>query len=195
MANDPADSLLTFVEARFPVGSSFGPTELDSALADLGFDDKDLRMEMVAGLQEFANTTPDLHFIPGGWRVQVGDRVVQTLVLGLVLGATLYACGMTGGMSAALAGALLPNLLSVERVRLTRGQKELLGTLALKDSVRAGTPEELYATLPEALRDQINHLDFLDFLDALLKAGHAAEDGGRVMVFQRGTQKMTLRIE
>jgi hypothetical protein len=35
--------------------------------------------------------------------------------------------------------------------------------------------QDLFASIPQLLRNEINHLDFLDFLQALSLTGHARE--------------------
>jgi hypothetical protein len=83
--------------------------------------------------------------------------------------------GLPSSIPVALVPGLLPYLFNIEKIRLTASEKEILARLPVKENVFVGSVEEVYAALPEELRQQLNPLDFRDFVEKLVEVGQADE--------------------
>jgi hypothetical protein len=122
--------------------------------------------------------------------------LVQAAVISVVLWGALVACNIADPIPVALVSAILPTIFSVERVKLSRGEDEIIATLTFDDRVRKGTPRELYEALPDAVREELNYFEFADLIEKLVAAGGAEEsDPGKVIVYESGRRKLRLRFE
>lgn len=75
---------------------------------------------------------------------------------------------------------VVPLLVDVERVRLSRRDEELLIPLRVASDGVTGMAlrhEGLYNRLDPAVREQLNYGDFVDFCERLIKAGYADDAG------------------
>lgn len=78
-------------------------------------------------------------------------------------------------ISLAVIPAILPYLFQVERTQLTMKDEMILLQLHRVTGNQRKTADELYDSLPQEIRDQVNRLDLLEFLDSMTKTGHAKE--------------------
>jgi hypothetical protein len=113
-----------------------------------------------------------LEFKPGGWTVKISEGVLRSTVSAALLSGVLYATGFTG-LPLLVLPAVLPFLVDIEKVRLSKGEKEILFQLVLREEARAKSAQELYDGLPQNIRDEISFLDFQEFLEKCQRAGFA----------------------
>ncbi|MFI6637729.1 hypothetical protein ACIBI7_53370 [Nonomuraea fuscirosea] len=135
-----------------------------------------------------------LEFRPGGWEVNLGKGLAQTVVATALLGGILVMLG-TAGLPAAVLTAVIPLLFDVSRTRLTDSQDYVLAELVVNPDVLKGelTTDQLYESLSAETRRSITRLEFRDFLDAFRRAGladHQSDD----RVILRPTDQARFRI-
>ena len=116
----------------------------------------------------------DLQFRPGGWQVDLGRGMVQSVVGAALIAGLLVALGATA-IPAAVVTAVVPLFFDIKRVSLTPGQEYLLADLVGHKEALDGslTPRELYRRLTKEVRGQLSFMDFTDFLDTCRRAGLA----------------------
>jgi hypothetical protein len=115
-----------------------------------------------------------LEFKPGGWTVKISEGVLRSTVSAALLSGVLYATGFTG-LPLLVLPTVLPFLVDIEKIRLSKGEKEILFQLVLREEARAKSARELYDVLPQNIRDEISFLDFQEFLEKCRRAGFADE--------------------
>ncbi len=149
--------------------ASFG-IDPDSDLADLC---EDIVVATVAG------DDAAFHMRPGGWRVSVAGTAVKALLTAALLGAALFHNGATD-IPAELLPAVIPLVVDVNRVRLSRRDRELLAPLRIASAdlgTTAVSPHVLYNRLEPSVRAELNFGDFADFCDRLIAAGQLDDAG------------------
>ena len=127
-----------------------------------------------------AQVPGELHTRPGGWRINVGASLVRTTVAAAIVGAGLIGIG-ADQVPLQLLPAVLPLLVDMDRVRLNRGDRQLLLPLrhaAVGIEGVAVNPQVLYNRLDPVVRAQLNYHDFTAFLDRLIEAGELDNAGG-----------------
>lgn len=118
--------------------------------------------------------TDKLEFLNGGWTINVKGGIAKSAVGYAVMAGVLTLAGVTNGLALAVLPSILPFLFEIEKVDLNRREKFILAQLHLKKDVREQmhSPEQLYNLLPQDIQDQLNFLDFQDFLDKIDLAGY-----------------------
>lgn len=142
----------------------------DSDLADLC---EDIVLATVGGADAA------FHMRPGGWRINVAGTAVKTILTSALLGAALFYNGATD-IPAELLPAVVPLLVDVNRVRLSRRDRELLVPLRLTSSELGGlavSPHVLYNRLEPSVQAELGYSDFSEFCDRLIAAGHMDDAG------------------
>lgn len=116
----------------------------------------------------------DLQFRPGGWQVDLGRGVAQSVIAAALIAGLLTVLGATA-IPAAVVTAVVPLFFDVSRVSLTPGEEYLLAELVARKESLDGTltPRELYDQLTDDVREQLSFMDFTDFLDTCHRAGLA----------------------
>lgn len=116
---------------------------------------------------------------PGGWRIDVAATTAKAaLATGLLAGA-LFISG-ADHIPAELIPAVVPLLVDVDRVRLSRRDRELLVPLRVASVGIEGmavSPHVLYNRLDPAVAAQLNYDDFVGFCDHLVAAGEMDDAG------------------
>lgn len=137
---------------------------------------------------------PDRHrslaFGPGGWTVKVSEASIKTGLTTALLTTALVASG-SAGIPALVIPAVLPLFFDVEKVRLSKSEEGLLAQLTLREDARSGTADELYARLPDDVREDLSKREFTDFLEKCRRAGLADESESGSIV--NPDAKFTLR--
>lgn len=110
----------------------------------------------------------------GGWTFHVSRGVVQGVLTGLVMAVVLKDVAGSS-LSLAIIPTILPCLFQIERTQLTRRDQEILMQLHRASGSKGKTSEELFSLLPAEIRDNVNRLDLLEFLEAVTRTGHATE--------------------
>ncbi|MFF7973389.1 hypothetical protein [Streptomyces sp. NPDC007905] len=129
----------------------------------------------------------DLDYRPGGWTVDLSKGAANTAVAAAVLAGILAFFGI--GLATGVVPAVVPLLFDLRKVRLTRSQRQVLAELTLTPEARTGgmTASELYATLPDQVRNELSRIDFEDLLENFHLAGVAdLEDDGTVRMRSLG---------
>lgn len=155
--------------------------ETDTVFADLCED-------IVVGAA--AADSSAFHMRAGAWRIDVSGTVTRTLLAAAFLGAALAAIG-TSDIPEELYPAVLPLLVDVERIRVSRRDKALLAPLRNASQGVEGialNPQVLYARLDPSVRSQLCAGDFEDLCERLVEAGHL-DDGGYGDVRARATSE------
>ncbi len=121
-----------------------------------------------------------LHVRPGGWVVNLGSSVVRTVVAAALVGGALWHGGLDQ-LPGYVAPAVLPLLVDVRKVRLTRAESRLLVDLRLSQTATQmnwpWSADALYSRLPPQVQERVPPGDFADFIDRLVQAGEADPAG------------------
>jgi hypothetical protein len=164
------------------------PAELDQpALLSLlrevtGIDAADHPFAVIAAEDALAagqRGTPMLEVRPGGWVVDTTSSLARAAVTAALMTAVMYAGGFDQ-IPAYVLPAVLPLVVDLDRVRLSRADRRLLAVLRANAGTAAGHPvntDVLYNRLPVSVRQEISTLDFADFMDRLIAAGEADDPG------------------
>ena len=153
----------------------------DSFLQPLGIEPDSRLGELCEDvlLEAVSDGDDAFHMRPGGWRVNLAGGAVKALLVTVVLAAALFFSG-ADDIPLKLLPVVIPLLVDVERVRLSRRDEELLIPLRVASDGVTGMAlrhEGLYNRLDPAVREQLNYGDFVDFCERLIKAGHADDAG------------------
>ena len=153
----------------------------DSFLQPLGIEPDSRLGELCEDvlLEAVSDGDDAFHMRPGGWRVNLAGGAVKALLVTVVLAAALFFSG-ADDIPLELLPVVVPLLVDVERVRLSRRDEELLIPLRVASDRVTGMAlrhEGLYNRLDPAVREQLNYGDFVDFCERLIKAGYADDAG------------------
>lgn len=147
-------------------------------------------------VQASAGQEPDagLEFRPGGWQVDLGRGVAQSVIAAALIAGLLTVLGATA-IPAAVVTAVVPLFFDVRRVSLTPGEEYLLAELVARKESLDGTltPRELYDQLTDEVRGQLSFMDFTDFLDTCHRAG-LADTSATGTITLRPTEAARFRI-
>lgn len=119
------------------------------------------------------------HMRAGGWRIDVTGTFTRSLLAGSLLGAVLFMHGVTD-IPAELFPAILPLVVDVERVKLSRRDKALMIPLRVASQGVEGialNPQVLYDRLDASIQAQLSFGDFEALCERLIEAGQL-DDGG-----------------
>lgn len=153
----------------------------DSFLQPLGIEPDSRLGELCEDvlLEAVSDGDDAFHMRPGGWRVNLAGGAVKALLVTVVLAAALFFSG-ADDIPLELLPVVVPLLVDVERVRLSRRDEELFIPLRVASDGVTGMAlrhEGLYNRLDPAVREQLNYGDFVDFCERLIKAGYADDAG------------------
>lgn len=144
--------------------------EPDSDLADM-FED------IVVGAAAADGSV--FHMRGGAWRIDVARTVTRGLLAAALLGAVLAVNGASD-IPEELYPAVLPLLVEVERVKLSRREKALVAPLRLASVGVEGialNPQVLFDRLDASVRAQLSLGDFEDLCERLIQAGYLDDAG------------------
>ena len=110
----------------------------------------------------------------GEWSIDLRATAVRTTVLTALVGGVLATQGLSE-FAIGFATAILPTVIEIERVRLGAGDRRLL--IEIRAKADLGSEDQLYASLPDEVRAEINRYDFADFIQRLRHAGFAEGTG------------------
>lgn len=171
--------LMTCIEQALPEEASF---DLDQTQLNILIDSLmspiDVRAERPfttdAVLRACGINNAELQARSGGWVFHLRKSVAQSAVSGVIMAIALKATTATP-LSLAMIPALLPYLFQVEKTQLSMHDEELLLYLYRRDDSNVLSINDLYERLPAHVREDINRLDLLSFLDRVVGTGHAKE--------------------
>ena len=116
----------------------------------------------------------ELKFLNGGWTINAKAGIVKAAVGYAVMAGVFSLIGTTGGIALAILPSILPFLFEIEKIELNRKEQYILSKLHLREEVKREmhNPTQLYELLPPEIKDNLNFLDFQDFLDKIDLAGY-----------------------
>lgn len=131
----------------------------------------------------------------GGWRWDMSSGAAKSVLASGLLYGVLVAAGVPGLLPLVIP-AVIPLLFDIEKVRLTRSERNILNILGARKEAfeRKGTVKELYASLPEDVRQSLREQEFEEFIDAAINAGVASEEGEVVEVLSTGESVFRLKV-
>lgn len=131
----------------------------------------------------------------GGWRWDMSSSAAKSVLASGLLYGVLVAAGVPGLLPLVIP-AVIPLLFDIEKVRLTRSERNILNIVGARKNAldRKGTVKELYASLPEDVRQSLREQEFEEFIDAAINAGVASEEGEVVEVLSTGESVFRLKI-
>lgn len=147
-------------------------------------------------LSATADSPGELHVRPGGWRINLSASLARATIAAAIVGAGLMTVG-ADQVPLQLLPAVLPLLVDVDRVRLSREDRELLIPLrhaAVGVEEMALHPEVLYSRLDPAVQTQLNYRDYLAFIQRLIELGELDDAGGGDVRARRPGERAWLRI-
>ena len=136
--------------------------------------------EFLEAIALLGESEGDLALRAGQWSVDLRATAVRTTVLTALVGSVLATQGL-GEFAIGFATAILPTVIEIERIQLGAGDRRLLVDLRAKRDL--GSEDELYAALPDDVREQVNRYDFADFIERLRQVGLAdGPEGGAIRI-------------
>jgi hypothetical protein len=131
----------------------------------------------------------------GGWKWDLGNSAVRTACAAALL-AAVFASGGLATLPPLVLPAVLPLMFDLERVRLRRSEERVLEILNARPIFfdRVGTPEKLYASLPDWVRNSMSLLEFEEFLAHFVEAGRANKSGRYYEILPNGETVMRLTL-
>jgi hypothetical protein len=131
----------------------------------------------------------------GGWCLHLKRGLIKAAILSPIVAATLQAAGVTG-LPSIILPMVLPFLFEIERTTLSRRHEEILLHLVRSGAARqAHSVDQLYDLLPPALRDEVNRIEFLEFIDALELLRLAREQENREFILSHPNSGIRIKIE
>lgn len=127
-----------------------------------------------ACIHAFGGRSDELYARSGGWVFHLKRSVAQSALSGVLMAIVLKSVTATP-LSLILIPSLLPYLFQIEKTEITMKDEELLLHLLSRGDVHALSVDEIYDRLPEKIRDGVNRLDIIDFLESIIATGHAQE--------------------
>jgi hypothetical protein len=177
----------------------------DSGLRQLftdatGLDEESLADAWEAVEDAVIGALPDgsgLRVRPGGWVVDIRSSVIRTVVAAALVGGALWHVGLDQ-LPGYVAPAVLPLLVDVRKVRLSRADDRLLVDLRLtRTTAQMDWPwpaDALYSRLPADVQERVAPGDFADFIDRLVQAGEADPAGYDEVRLRPAGQPAWIRI-
>jgi hypothetical protein len=131
----------------------------------------------------------------GGWKWDLSKSAVRT-VCGTALLAAVFASGGLATLPPLVLPAVLPLMFDLKRVRLRRSEERVLEIMNAKPSFldRIGQPAELFATLPDWVKNSMSLVEFEEFLDHVVEAGRAKKQGQHYEILPNGETVLRLTL-
>jgi len=171
------ESLMKIIDNQLPNEGKIGAEEIYSILESIDISKeglpRDIQQTIEGILTEHFNQSGELNFDSQGWKIDVKAQLAKATISAAILWGILIASGATAAIPLTIISAIVPCLFDIEKVTLTRKEDEIVTELIRNTDMLEGTPDQLYERLPKKIKDQLNNLDFLDFLDKLVEAGRA----------------------
>ncbi|MGL5823805.1 MAG: hypothetical protein ACRCYU_03040 [Nocardioides sp.] len=139
---------------------------------------------------------PGFAFRPGGWEVRLSGAAVQATISAALLAGILAVVG-ADQLPAVVVATVVPLLVNVDRVRLTKRDEELLKDLTVGPAAQGAalSIDELFALLPEGAQKEVGRLQFFEFIDTCRKAGLVDVDSAdKVRVRPDGFEKFRVTV-
>ena len=146
-------------------------------------DDSIPRAVCLAVITEGITTEDGFAFRPGGWQIDLSNTTVRATVSAGLLYALLVAFGVPE-IPVIAVPTVIALLIDVKRVELSGGDEYLLAHLVARKEIRDKLQDahQLYEMLPKRIQDDLNELEFANFLKRLVASGEADLDAGRYRI-------------
>jgi hypothetical protein len=154
-------------------------------------------------LEEFKrNTTEkigdsDLYYKTKGWKIIVKKNILKGIIITPSLYGILHYLGITTGLASIVLPSIIPMIFDIENINLNKKEEGILLKLPInKAKKQYKTAEEWYESLPKSIQEQINFLDFKDFMDKLVLGGLAKTNKKeRYLIFKKGKNVFKISFE
>lgn len=125
-------------------------------------------------LRQVGESTGELQARSRGWVIHLGRDLAQGALVGSLMAIVMRALSQTD-LSLVVLPAILPLLFQIEKAKVSMANEELLIHLYRKVGSQTMDTEALFQAIPDNIRENVNRLDFLDFLESISEAGLAQE--------------------
>lgn len=145
-------------------------------------------------LEEFKrNTTQeiagsDLYYRTKGWKIILKKNLLKGIIITPSLYGILSYLDITTGLASIVLPSIIPMIFDIENINLSKKEEEILLKLPVnKAKKQYKTAEQWYESLPKSIQEQINFLDFKDFMDKLVLGGLAkTNQKEKYLIFKKG---------
>lgn len=140
--------------------------------------------------------TSDLYLRSKGWKITVTNNILKTILVSPALVGILSYLGITQ-LSAIIIPTLLPMLFDIDNIELSKKEEEILLKLPINNTREDfKTADQWYNSLPVSIKEQVNPLDFKDFMEKFVLAGFAKLDKtNRYLLFKKGGNIFKITFE
>lgn len=137
-----------------------------------------VNVAFLSTIEQDDNQDINLNILTGGWKVKLNSGVLKTGLSMAILTGLLKMTAVTGSLAGFVLPGVIGLLFDIEKISLTKKETDIYTNLVLKPDVTKllHEPEELYKLLPTEYQEQINYLDFLDFMEKLHLSGYAKNE-------------------
>jgi hypothetical protein len=154
-------------------------------------------------LEEFKrNTTQeiagsDLYYRTKGWKIILKKNLLKGIIITPSLYGILSYLDITTGLASIVLPSIIPMIFDIENINLSKKEEEILLKLPIKKAKKQyKTAEEWYESLPKSIQEQVNFLDFKDFMDKLVLGGLAkTNQKEKYMIFKKGKNIFKISFE
>ncbi len=138
----------------------------------------------------------DLNFASGGWKINLKAGIVKTGLSMALLTGLLKATAVSGPLAGFVLPGVIALLFDIEKIKLSKKEEDIYAQLILnKDIIGVNKSiEEIYELLPKKYKENINQLDFKDFIEKLEITGHGKENKNKEFKLY-GKAKFKITIE
>lgn len=146
-------------------------------------------------IQEIENS--ELYYKTKGWKITVTKNLLKGILVTPALYGVLYYLDVTAGLASIVLPSILPMVFDIENVSLSKKEEEVYLKLPLnKAKKQYKTAEDWYESLPKSIQEQMNFLDFKDFMDKLVLGGMAkANKKEKYLIFKKGKNVFKISFE
>lgn len=154
-------------------------------------------------LEEFKRNTSqeilgsDLYYKTKGWKITITKNLLKGVLVTPALYGILYYLDVTTGLASIVLPSIFPMIFDVENVSLSKKEEEVYLKLPLnKAKKQYKTAKDWYESLPKSIQEQMNFLDFKDFMDKLVLGGMAkANKKEKYLIFKKGNNVFKISFE
>ncbi|MCU0469504.1 MAG: hypothetical protein MUF58_12970 [Arcicella sp.] len=153
-------------------------------------------------LEEFKRNTThetgsDLYYKTKGWKIILKKNLLKGIIITPSLYGILSYLDITTGLASIVLPSIIPMIFDIENINLSKKEEEILLKLPVNKSKKQyKTAEEWYESLPKSIQEQVNFLDFKDFMDKLVLGGLAqTNQKDKYLIFKKGKNIFKISFE
>jgi len=128
-----------------------------------------------------------------GWKVKIAEGIAKSIINGASVYGLLHYLGVFDGMSTILVPLLIPILVDIENVKLSKSEEEVYLSLPInnfKNSYK--TNREWYEAIPTEIQKDFTWLNFVDLLDKLYDGGLAEREEKKFKIYSKDENKFRI---